>query len=141
MHWLDWLIGRLGGTTIPRIMHVEPIVWAAMGMRDGGGYLDPEHWHCWRNSQWKRVLRRFGAGGRTVLRSERFEAMKCFHGGGVAKWWIPEALEAGDMPAPGEVLEARPPMPYEELTRSSYEATQRFKSWARRAGYYRLMNS
>ena len=59
-------------------MHVEAIVWAALAMRSGGGYLDPEHWHCWRNSQWKRVLRRLGASGRTVLRSEHFEAMNRF---------------------------------------------------------------
>ena len=141
LDWLDWLIGRLGGTQLPRAMHVEAIIWAALAMRAGGGYLDPEHWHCWRNSQWKRVLRRFGASGRTVLRSERFEAMKCFHGGGIAKWWIPEALEAGDLPAPGQLLESRAPAPFEELTRASYEATQRLKAWAHRAGYYRLVKS
>ena len=141
LDFLDALIARLGGTALPRAMHIESIIWAALAMRMGGGYLDPVHWHCWRNSQWKRVLRRFGASGRTVLRSERFQAMKCFHGGGIAKWWIPEALAAGDLPAPGEVLEARPPLPYEELTRDGYEATQRLKAWARRAGYYRLVKS
>ena len=139
LDFLDALIGRLGGTALPRVMHVESIVWAALAMRMGGGYLDPEHWHCWRNSQWKRVLRLFGASGRTVLRPEHFQAMKCFHGGGIAKWWIPEALEAGDLPAPGDVMEAKPPLPYEELTRDAYEAMQRIKSWARRAGYYRLV--
>ena len=141
LDWLDWLIGRLGGTGIPRSMHVEAIVWAAMGMRDGGGYLDPEHWHCWRNSQWKRVLRRFGASGRTVLKAERFEAMKVFHGGGVAKWWVPEALAAAELPQPATIEASRPPLPYEELTRVAYESTQRLKSWARRAGYYRLVKS
>ena len=141
LDFLDTLIARIGGTTLPRAMHVESIVWAALAMHMGGGYLDPEHWHCWGNSQWNRVLRRFGASGRTVLRSERFAAMKCFHGGGIAKWWVPEALAAGDLPPPGELLEARPPLPYEELTRDGYEATQRLKSWARRAGYYRLVKS
>jgi len=141
LDFLDDLIARLGGKSLPRSMHVESIVWAALAMRVGGGYLDPVHWHCWRNSQWNRVLRRLGASGRTVLRSERFETMKCFHGGGIAKWWIPEALEAGDLPPPGDLLEARPPLPYVELTRDAYEATQRLKSWARRAGYYRLVKS
>jgi len=136
---IDALIVRLGGTALPRVMHVESIVWAALAMRMGGGYLDPEHWHCWRNSQWKRLQRRFGASGRTVLRSERFQAMKCFHGGGIAKWWVPEALAAGDLPPPSEISEARPPLPYEELTREVYDATQRLKGWARRAGYYRLV--
>jgi len=139
LDFIDALIVRLGGTALPRVMHVESIVWAALAMRMGGGYLDPEHWHCWRNSQWKRLQRRFGASGRTVLRSERFQAMKCFHGGGIAKWWVPEALAAGDLPPPSEISEARPPLPYEELTREVYDATQRLKGWARRAGYYRLV--
>ena len=141
LDFLDALIVRLGGSALPRAMHVESIVWAALAMRMGGGYLDPVHWHCWRNSQWKRVLRRFGAAGRTVLRSERFQAMKCFHGGGIAKWWIPEALDAGDLPPTGEVREVRPPLPYEELTRAAYEAGERLKGWARRVGYYRLVKS
>ena len=141
LDFLDDFIARLGGKSLPRAMHIESIVWAGLGMRSGGGYLDPVHWHCWRNSQWKRVIRRFGASGRTVLRAERFEAMKCFHGGGVAKWWIPDAIAAGDLPPPGEVSEARPPLPFEELTRAAYEKGQALKAWARRAGYYRLVKS
>jgi hypothetical protein len=139
LDWLDGLLGRLDVRRLPRAMHVEAIVWAALAMRLGGGYLDPVHWHCWRNSQWKRLLLKSGVSGRTVLRAERFEAMKCFHGGGVAKWWVPEALKAGEIPAPTQRVEARPPMPFEELTRPAYEATQRLKSWARRVGYYKLV--
>src|ERR1035441_9321849 len=30
LDWLDWLIGNLGGTTLPRMMHIEAIVWAAL---------------------------------------------------------------------------------------------------------------
>ena len=141
LEWLDWLVERLGGKSLPRAMHVEAIVWAALAMRAGGGYLNPTHWHCWRHSQWKRLLLRFGTSGRTVLRSERFSEMKCFHGGGIAKWWVPEALKAGDLPAPGEVVESIAPKPFEELTRDAYELTQRLKSWARRAGYYRFVKS
>lgn len=139
--WLDDLILRLGGTALPRSMHVESIVWAAMAMREGGGYLDPEHWHCWRNSQWKRLALKLGASGRTILRSEKFGAMKCFHGGGIAKWWVPEAVKAGDLAAPVEVAAARSPMPYEELTRDAYDAMQRLKTLARRMGYYRIVKS
>jgi hypothetical protein len=141
LEWLDRLVERLGGEKLPRAMHVEAIVWAALAMRAGGGYLDPAHWHCWRNSQWKRLLQRLGTSGRTILRSERFSAMKCFHGGGIAKWWVPEALEAGEIPSPVDVLETRPVLPYRELTRDAYEATRRLKAWARRAGYYRLVKS
>jgi hypothetical protein len=141
LDWLDWLIARLGGTSLPRAMHIEAIVWAALAMREGGGYLDPMHWHCWRNSQWKRLLLRLGVSGRSLLRTERFADMKCFHGGGIAKWWVPESLRAGDIPAPRHVAEVKGPMPFEELTRASYESTQRLKALARRAGYYRLVKS
>ena len=140
LDWLDDLIKRLGGTTLPRSMHVESIVWAAMAMREGGGYLDPAHWHCWRNAQWKRVALRLGASGRTILRSEKFGAMKCFHGGGIAKWWVPDGVEAGDFPTPTEILVAKPPMPYVELTRYIYESKQRLKIFARRLGYYKIVN-
>jgi hypothetical protein len=139
LDWLDWLIEKLGGKTLPRAMHIEAIVWAALAMREGGGYLDPEHWHCWRNSQWKRLALRLGASGRSVLRVEHFDRMKCFHGGGVAKWWVPEALKAGDLPPATEIREVRSPMPFEELTRQAYESTQRLKALARRMGYYQLV--
>lgn len=137
--WLDQLIAKLGGTQLPRAMHIEAIVWAALAMREGGGYLDPAHWHCWRNSQWKRAALKLGVAGRALLRVERFGDMKCFHGGGVAKWWIPQALAAGDLPTPRVVPEARTPAPFEELTRAGYLSTQRLKHLARRLGYYRLV--
>ncbi|MEO7335646.1 MAG: hypothetical protein ABIV63_03605 [Caldimonas sp.] len=141
LDWLDWLIEKLGGSQLPRVMHVEAIVWAALAMRLGGGYLDPVHWHCWRNSQWNRFLLLLGISGRTVLRSERFKEMKCFHGGGIAKWWIPEAVKAGDLPTPTQVLSTHDPAPFEELTRQGYESTQRLKAFARKAGYYRLLKT
>ncbi len=139
LEWLDWLVGQLGGTSLPRSMHVESIVWAALAMRVGGGYLNPEHWHCWRNSQWNRLLVRFGVSGRTILRTERFSTMKCFHGGGIAKWWIPEAVNAGDFPEPVEVLASQAPIPFEELTRKTYEKSQLIKNLAQRIGYYKLV--
>jgi hypothetical protein len=139
--WLDALILRLGGKNLPRAMHVEAIVWAALAMHMGGGYLDPEHWHCWRNSQWKRVLQKLGASGRRVLRLEDFSKIKCFHGGGVAKWWVAPALAAGDLPRPVEITASRQPKPFEELGFAQYNADQRLKRWARRVGYYRLVKS
>jgi hypothetical protein len=139
LQWLDSLIVRLGGKSIPRAMHVEAIVWAALAMRMGGGYLDPEHWHCWRNSQWKRVLQLLGASGRRILRFEQFGKIKCFHGGGIAKWWIAPALAAGEIPPPTDIVESRQPQPFEELTFAEYDANQRLKRWARRVGYYRLV--
>lgn len=138
---LDRLVADLGGSALPRAMHVESIVWAALAMHLGGGYLDPAHWHCWRNAPWKRVWRKLGASGRAVLGIERFADMKCFHGGGIAKWWIPDALAAGDMPEPGTLDATHPPRPFVELTPAGYEDTRRMKEWARRVGLYRVIGS
>ena len=137
--WLDWLIGQLGGKALPRMMHVEAIVWAALAMREGGGYLPPQHWHCWRNAQWKRVLLKLGVAGHQLLRADPFDQIKCFHGGGAAKWWVPTLLDRGGMPAPRDLPEHLAPLPLEELTLQAYDDTQRLKRWARSLGYYRLM--
>lgn len=135
--WLDALLDQLGGASIPRVMHVEAIVWAAMAMRLGGGYLDPAHWHCWRNSQWKRVAQKLRVPGETLLRVEPFDRIKCFHGGGAAKWWVSGFSAQGRLPKPADITESRPPMPFEELTPQTYEASQRLRRAARALGYYR----
>lgn len=137
--WLDWLIARLGGKDMPRVMHIEAIVWAALVMREGGGHLPPQHWHCWRNAQWKRVLLKLGVPGHQLLRADPFERIKCFHGGGAAKWWVPTLVEQGRMPAPRDVTAHLPSVPLEELTPAAYDSTQRLKRAARRLGYYRLI--
>lgn len=139
--WVDHVIGAIGGRALPRMMHVEAIMWAAIAMRFGGGYLDPDHWHCWHNRQWKRMARILGVSGPRLLRVEKWRRMKCFHGGGHAKWWIASALEAGWIGAPGELRESKPPMPFEELTRNKYLSGQRLKALVRKAGYYRLVKS
>ena len=139
LEWLDWLIDRLGGRQIPRIMHVEPIIWSAMGMRVGGGYLDSRHWHCWSNAQWKRVLLRLRARGRWLLQFEQFNQMKCFHAGGVAKWWLREAADRGCFQSPREIVESVLPRPFEELTEAAYQANQRLKRLARYLGYNMLL--
>lgn len=136
--WLDWLIAQLGGVSIPRVMHVEAIVWAAMAMRFGGGYLDPGHWHCWRNAQWKRVAQKLRVPGETLLLVEPFDRIKCFHGGGAAKWWVPGFSAQGRLPKPTLIDEHRPPLPFEVLTSDTYQASQRLRRAARAVGYYRL---
>src|SRR6202043_1626974 len=89
--WLDWLLGKLGSPNLPHSMHVESIVWAALAMRMGGGYLDPAKWVCWHRTQYKRVLVKLGVPGVSILKQEPFAEMKCFHAGGEAKWWLPSA--------------------------------------------------
>jgi hypothetical protein len=139
--WLERLIATLGGDRLPRKMHVEAIVWAALAMRMGGGYLDARRWSCWRNAQWKRVAVKIGVPGATVLAAEDFASMKCFHGGGVAKWWIPDRVAAGSFAPPQTVSEAAALRPFLPLSRGAYEASERLKDLGRRLGYYRLFSA
>ena len=138
LEWLDWLIAQLGGASLPRMMHVEAIVWAAIAMRQGGGYLDPSLWVCWRRSQSKRIRRKLGADGRSILRSEPWSAMKCFHAGGEAKWWLPEAQAANELGGDAMLLAPGRVRPFVELTRARYEREQQVKGLMRQVGYYRL---
>jgi hypothetical protein len=139
--WLDWLIGRLGGTELPRIMHVEAIVWAALAMRVGGGYLDPEYWKCWRRSPAKRVMTKLGVSGQHILKSEPWAGLKCFHAGGEAKWWLHKGRESGlldgraTLPQPGRVL------PFEELTPAQYARELAFKRMLQAMGYYQIFRT
>lgn len=141
LEWFDWLVGSLGGKDIPRAMHVEAIVWAAIAMRDGGGYFDPDHWYCWRYRQWKRVALKVGVPGLSLLKAEDLSKVKCFHASGIAKWWVKEACERNLFPAPRSVIESSAAKPFEELTLSEYESDQRIKRIARKLGYYSLMKA
>jgi len=105
LEFFDWMIGKLGGAELPRVMHVESIVWSALAMWLGGGYLDRERWHCWRQTQLARILLRAGVSGVNILRGEPFNRMKCFHAGGEAKWWLGDAQRAGFMDRPGDLLD------------------------------------
>ena len=138
LDWLEWLIGCLGGASLPRIMHVEAIVWAAVAMREGGGYLDPKLWSCWHRTQSKRLLRKLGASGVRILQSERWSEIKCFHAGGEAKWWLPDAESAGTLQPGPEHIQPGVARPFVELSPRRYELEQSAKQILRNLGYYRL---
>jgi hypothetical protein len=140
LEWIDWLIGKLGGPSLPRVMHVEAIVWAAIAMRVGGGYLDPKAWSCWHRTQRKRVMRKIGVRGVRILRTERWREMKCFHGGGEAKWWLPDAHAAGMLGRGPEHLDASEVRPFVELTAAEYGRQQNIKQLLRKFGYYRVFS-
>ena len=141
LDWLDWLVGKLGGTSLPRIMHVEAIVWAALAMRVGGGHLDPAYWKCWRRSPAKRVMTKLGVTGERILKSESWTTLKCFHAGGEAKWWLHKARESGllngraTLDQPGRVL------PFEELTPARYARERAFKRMLQAMGYYQIFRT
>ena len=138
--FLDSLITRLGGTSLPRSMHVESIIWAAVAERFGGGYLDPKAWRCFDNSVASRISRRFGTTGNAVLQGLDFENMKAFHAGGVAKNWLPDAEKAGLFAAKATVLDA--PTRTNAFTlypRAKFDRKLKVRGIARSLGLYRLL--
>jgi hypothetical protein len=141
LDWLDWLVGRLGGKKLPRIMHVEAIVWAALAMRVGGGHLDPTYWKCWRRSPARRVMTKLGVSGQSILRAEPWASLKCFHAGGEAKWWLHAAQESGLLDGgathrkPGNVL------PFVELKPAQYARELALKRVLQALGYYQIFRT
>lgn len=140
LDWLDWLLGKIGANRpgSRRVMHVEAIVWAALAMRLGGGYLAPDRWHCHHRSPSRRLLEKLGVSGRQLLRLEPFFRMKCFHAGGEAKMWLAAAAESAWMESGRTLDQASPVVPFVEMTSQAYARQQRTKRLLRRAGYYRL---
>ena len=139
LEWLDWLVGTLGGASLPRVMHVEAILWSALAMHIGGGHLDPARWVCWRRSQSKRVRVKLGAAGAALLRAEPWGQMKCVHAGGEAKWWLSAALQeapnaAHPQTAPSPVLSFVP------LTATRYACEQGAKRLLGHLGYYKVFS-
>jgi hypothetical protein len=139
LEWLNWLIERLGSSQFPRHMHVESIVWAALAMRMGGGYLDPGSWVCWHRSQYKRLLLKFGVSGPLILEREQFSGIKCFHAGGVAKWWLAAAHARGLLDRNEDVTRRTSLQPFVELRPSRYHSIQLQRRWLKRLGYYRVL--
>jgi hypothetical protein len=138
LDWLDWLVGSLGGATLPHIMHVEAIVWAALAMRLGGGYLDPAYWRCWRRSTTRRIMRRLGIAGSRILGSEPWSDLKCFHAGGEAKFWLHAAREAGLLDGMTVHIQPGRLIPFVELKPAQYACERAFKQVLRALGYYQI---
>lgn len=138
LEWLDWLIGKIGSSQLPRSMHVESIVWAALAMHLGGGHLDPKKWVCWHRTQYKRVLVKLGVKGASILKLEPFSEMKCFHAGGEAKWWLTGARDSGGLDCGGNVTARSGFRAYQELMPHEYYSLQRRRHLLRKLGYYSL---
>lgn len=141
LDWIDWLIGKLGGATLPNVMHIEAIVWSAIAMRFGGGYLNPERWVCWHRTQGKRLRRKLGVSGSSILASEPWSQMKCFHAGGEAKWWLKHAEHTGVIQNGSIQLEPSNNLPFVELTSRHYEREQSAKRLIAGLGYYRVFGA
>ena len=141
LDWMDWLVDRLGGDRLPRLMHVEAIVWAALAMRTGGSYLDPRLWVCWHRTQTKRLRRVLGATGAEILLDEAWHTMKCFHGGGEAKWLMHDLVANQRVPEVKEITNPGRNLPFVELTPTRYAFEQKAKNLLRTTGYYRVFGA
>ena len=124
--WLDQLIARLGGAELPTWSpHVESIVWAALALRVGGGYLDPKAWFCYNNPVSKRLrLRVLKVDPMQILRTEPIKTAKCFHAGGGAKRWLVQAEQASIME--GSTIQDQPTalIPFKPYTRAQFDRKQ-----------------
>lgn len=143
---LDWdelerLITTLGGTAMPRSMHVESIIWAALAMSMGGGYLDPTRWHCYHNSVASRIKRKRGQGWVDAIASLDLASFKCIHGGGEAKNWFPDAERAGVLSPGATLAQPAPVRPYRPFPRTKFERKFTLRRLAGRLGLYRLVGS
>lgn len=141
LDWLNWLVGRLGGKQLPRLMHIEAIVWAALAMRVGGGHLDPVYWKCWRRSPAKRVMTKLGVSGQSILKSEPWADIKCFHAGGEAKNWLHAARESGMLDGGTEQTRPGRVIPFVELTPADYARELAFKRVLQALGYYQIFRA
>jgi hypothetical protein len=141
LDWLDWLIDRIGSSQLPRSMHVESIVWAALAMHMGGGHLNPRRWVCWHRTQYRRSLVKLGLQGSSILKSEPFSEMKCFHAGGEAKWWLESAHALGMLDRGGDLTAPTDFIPYKELTPTKFHFLQRRRQLLGKVGYYSVFGA
>ena len=111
-----------------RFMHIEAIVWAALAMRLGGGYLSPAVWFCWERGYLKRVAAALGGPGHQLLRLEPIARAKCAHLSGRSKWWGVEAFERGIIGYGDRRLDAPSPVStFEEYTPADFARDRRLK--------------
>lgn len=125
--WIDDVIGRLGGIKLPRIAHIESILWAAIAMQIGGGYLAADVWSCWERTILKRLIMMAGVRDYRIFRVEPIQQMKCFHGSSGAKDWLLDGEKAG-LFSPGQPKLAPSRIsPFIEITLPEFEKTERRK--------------
>ena len=140
LEWLDWLVATLN-CFHRNEMHIEAIVWAALAMRIGGGYLDPKYWHCWRRTQLSRLLCKLDVSGSSILRTEPFSSIKCFHAGGPAKAWLAEAKAENILDKGNIIAAAGTILPFVEITPEVYEREQKVKQVLASLGYYTVFST
>ena len=142
LEWLNWLVESLG--EMPRVMHVEAILWSCLAMRMGGGYLNSDRWCCWADTQWKRLLKKVGATPARMLSAEDFRSCLAFHAGGTAKTWLAapgtgESLKRlAGLPG-GKPQGAATVWPFVPFTEQKFEWLRKRGRILKTKGYYRFL--
>jgi hypothetical protein len=142
LKWLDSLVESLG--EMPRMMHVEAILWSCLAMHMGGGYLDSDRWHCWANTQWKRIRKMAGTSPAQMLSAEDFRSCLAFHAGGTAKTWL-AAPGAADVLRQLAALPGGKPLPAPKVRPFVPFKPEKFKRLQQRVkiltalGYYKIV--
>jgi hypothetical protein len=141
--YLDNLIKKLGGENIPKEMHVESIIWAALAMRYRGGYLNPEKWVCWYARHWKRILIKFGFPTKYLLRLDNLmlKKAKCFHISGMAKFVAKESYEKKILKIYDNIVN-RPSkvLPFKEFTKKDFENRKKILEKRKKSLYGKLID-
>ncbi len=135
---LEDMLERLSSEPLPRSMHIESIVWAALAARSGGGHFLPQVWQCYANTLRSRVARRLGRRGVESLRRLDFKYVKAFHAGGIAKHWLVEAEQAGVLAPRRDNLAETPLVRYTAYSRSKFERKFFLRRLAAKTGLSRL---
>ena len=142
LDFLEQLLSDIPTAPHASSMHVESIIWAALAMHMGGGYLDPRAWHCFQNSIIGRLERKMGRKPIDLLRRIDFSTIKAFHAGGAAKDWLPDAERVGvlDRASPHQVtLPPSPTKPFEPYSSGKFSRKLKTRALARRVGLYSLL--
>lgn len=138
LFYLEEVISRLSEKPLPRSMHVESIIWAALAAKGGGGHFLPEVWHCYANTVRSRIARRLGRSGVDCLKRLEFKQMKAIHAGGEAKHWLVDAERAGILnPQQANVL-ATAKIRYKVFRREKFERKFLVRRMVAKVGLARL---
>jgi hypothetical protein len=125
--WINEIIRDLGGKNLPRVPHIESILWAAIGIHIGGGYLDPKTWQCWERTLLKRLVMMAGVKGPSILKMENISKLKCFHASSGAKVWMLEAKRVGIFKPGSPKLNSTFVAPFVEISEMDYDKGERSK--------------
>jgi hypothetical protein len=139
--FLEDLFARLGKNGLPTWSpHVESIVWAAVAMKVGGGYLDPKAWFCFNYPMMTKFkIRHFKVDPVAILRREPIREAKCFHAGGMAKDWLVDAEKAGLFVSSRPMEEPTDPQPFRRFSRAKFDRKQFALKLARSMGMKALV--